>query len=147
MQGESQVSRLAAPLVNPLPRPVTLDKGRKHGQIGAMACEERRIIFDYAEAYKAIYTLCAQKTLRLPPAGNITAMAFKDNDPSTVAVKITNALNGADSRCEYSCDFLAAALMVYCRACDIPLPKRGLKTVDVAGESIALRIMIGTHKG
>lgn len=130
--------------MNPLARPVALDKERKDGQIGAMAREERRIIFDYAEAYKAICALCPQKELRVPPAGNITAMAFKDNDPNTVTVKITNAHNGADSRCEYSCDFLIAALMAHCRACHIPLPKRGLKTLDVAAECVVLRVTIGS---
>lgn len=111
-----------------------------------MAREERRIIFDYAEAYKAIYTLCLQKELRVPPAGNITAMALKDDDPTTATVKITNAQNGADSRCEYSCDFLIAALMAHCRACHIPLPKRGLKTVEVAADSVVLRVSIGAQK-
>jgi hypothetical protein len=53
-------------LVCALRRPISLDRGQKHGQIVAMACEERRIIFDYAEAYKAIYTLCVQKELRVP---------------------------------------------------------------------------------
>jgi hypothetical protein len=79
-------------------------------------------------------------------AGNITALAFKDNDLNTVTVKITNAHNGADSRCEYSCDFVVAALMAYCRACNIPLPKRGLKIVDIAGESFVLQVTIGAQK-
>jgi hypothetical protein len=60
----------------PLPRPAIAGqlledfarchwtKGGGIGQIVAMAREERRIMFDYAEAYKAIYTLCAQKELR-----------------------------------------------------------------------------------
>jgi hypothetical protein len=71
------------PVKIPLPRPVGLDNGRKHGQIVAMTREERRIIFDYAEVYKAIHTLCAQKELRVPPTGNITAMVLKDDDPNT----------------------------------------------------------------
>ena len=43
---------------------------------------------------------------------------------------------------EYSRDFIAAALMVYCRGCGIPLPKKARKSVVLKGEGIILRVEI-----
>jgi hypothetical protein len=109
-----------------------------------MPREERRIIFDFGEAYRAIHSLCVQKEERVPPPGNITAMAFKDNDSSIVTVKITNVQTGVNSRREYSCDFVAAALLVYCRKCNMPLPQQGLKILEVDSEGVVLRVTIGS---
>lgn len=107
-----------------------------------MTWEERKIFFDFSEAYKAIYTLCVHKSVRLPQSGRITHMTLKRE--GMVTVKIVNSQTGAAEECDYSCDFMAAALIMYCRTCDIPLPKRGAKVMDIAGEMIILRITIGS---
>ncbi len=106
-----------------------------------MPREDRRIIFDYEEVYKALYAFCVQKERKKPPAGAITTLAADTNDESRIFVRYENRLD-AESRpvmVEYSRDFLAAALMVYCRGCGIPLPKKARKSVMIGETDVILR--------
>ncbi len=107
-----------------------------------MPHEDRRIIFDYSEAYKAIYTLSVQQEIRKPPPGVIGAFTFDTEDDSKVRVRIDDPQNRKSTESEYTRDFLAAALMVYCRSCGVPLPKKARKSVEISGDSVILRIMI-----
>lgn len=113
------------------------------GIVVAMPREERLVIFDHAEAYKAIFALCVQKQLREPPPGSITGIEVRAAQ-SAMAFQIKNPQNGAAANCEYSCEFVTAALILYCRMCRIPLPKRGRKAVEIAGEDIILRVTVDT---
>ena len=107
-----------------------------------MPREDRRIIFDYAETYKAIFALCVQKELPRPFVGSITAINFKAGDDRCVVVRFANGLQGTSATSEYSRDFLAASLMVYCRTCGIPIPKRATKSVEVGWEAVTLHITL-----
>ena len=107
-----------------------------------MPREDRRIMFDYTEVYKAIFTLCTQKEMRRPLPGEIKGIIEKAEDDQIVIVKIANLHQETAAATEYSRDFLAAALMLYCRACHIPLPKKALKSVEINGDNVVLRISI-----
>ena len=107
-----------------------------------MPREDRRISFDFTEIYKAIFALCMQKDLARPVVGSITAIDFKGDDGKSVAVRFANGLEGTSATSEYGRDFLAAALMLYCRTCSIPIPKRGVKSVELRDEGVTLRITL-----
>jgi hypothetical protein len=107
-----------------------------------MPREYRRILFDYTETYKAIFTLCMQNELPRPFAGSITAVNFKADDDRCVVVRFANGLQGTSATSEYSRDFLAAALMLYCRTCNIPIPKRATKSVELGDERVTLHITL-----
>jgi hypothetical protein len=107
-----------------------------------MPREDRRIIFDYAETHQAIVALCVQNELPRPFAGSITAVNFKAGDDKIVVVRFANGLQGTSTTSEYSRDFLAAALMRYCRTCDIPIPKKAMKSVEMGGEAVTLQITL-----
>ena len=107
-----------------------------------MPREDRRLIFDYEEAYKAIYALCVQKEMRKPPSGAISNVTQDPADQNKFTVRIDNALQGTGDDVSYSQDFLAAALMLYCRTCGIPLPKKGQKSVILIDKTVILRITI-----
>ncbi|GJL84277.1 MAG: hypothetical protein DHS20C02_00520 [Micavibrio sp.] len=104
-----------------------------------MPHEDRRIIFDYEEIYKALYSLCVQKERKKPPSGVITMLVEDDKDDSRIYVRIENELDKSGAKIEYSRDFLAAALMVYCRGCGIPLPKKARKSVMIREKDVILR--------
>lgn len=107
-----------------------------------MPKEDRRITFSYDEVYKAIFAMCVQRELRKPPAGIIMAVDRHD-DNSKVTVRIENPLtNDPVIFLDYPLDFLAAALMLYCRTCRIPLPKTAGKSVEFSNEGIVLRVLI-----
>lgn len=108
-----------------------------------MPREDRRITFSYDEVYKAIFALCVQREVKKPPAGIIMAIDVSTIDPSKVAIRIENPLtNNPPFFLEYGLDYLAAALMLYCRTCRIPLPKTAGKSVELAQDGVVLRVQI-----
>lgn len=108
-----------------------------------MPREDRRIIFSYEETYKAIYTLCAQREMKKPPPGSICEIVVDDiADDSRLTIKIENRQENVIHDREYSRDFLAAALMVYCRGLSIPISKKATKSVELKKDSVILRLVI-----
>ena len=107
-----------------------------------MPHEDRRLVFDYEETYKALYSLCLQKERKKPPSGTVSMIVEDDKDSSRIYMRIENQIDnqGGGSKVEYSRDFLAAALMVYCRGCGIPLPKRARKSVMIREKDVILRV-------
>jgi len=107
-----------------------------------MPREDRRITFSHEEVYKAIFALCVQRELKKPPPGVIRAIELS-SDGSRVSITLDNPQVSAPIMIiEYSLDFLAAALMLYCRTCRIPLPKTAGKSVEVAQDTVVLRVQI-----
>lgn len=107
-----------------------------------MPREDRRIIFEFGEAYKAIYALCVQKDMKKPPPGALTAIREHPEDKSKVVIRLENPQFKEVTEREYSRDFLAAALMLYCRTCRVPLPKTAQKSVELAQDNVILRVQI-----
>lgn len=112
-----------------------------------MPKEDRRIVFDNEELYKALFALCSQKQMKKPPAGRITSIKEDDADKDRIMVTIENRM-AADpeetlAEREYSRDFIAAALMLFCRGLGIPLPKSASKSVIIRDDQVMLRVQIG----
>ena len=107
-----------------------------------MPVEDRRILFSNEELYKALYAFCFQKQVRQPPPGVITKVSEDAQDKSKVLFILENPQDQTGTTLEYSHDFLAAALMLYCRSCGIPLPKSGRKSVLIQGAEVMLRVQI-----
>lgn len=108
-----------------------------------MPREDRRITFSYDEVYKAIFALCVQREVRKPPAGIIKAVDLMPGDHARINIRIENPLtHDPPSIMEYGLDYLAAALMLYCRTCRIPLPKTAEKSVELAPDGVVLRVQI-----
>lgn len=105
-----------------------------------MPKEDRRIIFTADEVYNAIYALAVKKQLPKPPAGAVTDISEKADDPTQVIIKLENPAEGIQDTREYARDFLAAALMVFCRGAGIPLPKNAKKSVMVKDGQAILRV-------
>jgi hypothetical protein len=104
-----------------------------------MTREDRRIVFDYAETFKAIFGLCEQKGMERPVAGSIIDVNFKADDDRSVVVRFAKGPEGRPVTVEYSRDFLVAALMLYCRTCHIPVPKRAMKSVELGDGGVTLQ--------
>lgn len=107
-----------------------------------MPTEDRRIIFENDEIYKALYTLCHQKQLPLPKPGNLIGVVENEANPSQVFILIDNPQDTSQSKQEFSRDFLAAALMLYCQGLGIPLPKKAKKTVIIRDTQAMLRVVM-----
>ena len=107
-----------------------------------MPREDRRIYFDYEETYKALFALCIQREFKKPPAGIIKAIEVHADDSTRLTVQIDNPLEHLSNRVEYSRDFLAAALMLFCRSLGVPLPKAAQKSVEFNYGTVILRVQI-----
>lgn len=107
-----------------------------------MPRENRIITFDYPEVYQAVYSLCTQKQIKKPAAGALQKVYQEDNDVFRVLMDIKDRTEETIVKEEYSRDFLAAALMLYCRGCGIPLPKNAQKSVSIKGEDVMLHVKI-----
>lgn len=105
-----------------------------------MPTEDRRIMFTNDEVYKAIYALCFQKNLRLPPPGLITAIREDTQDKAQIGFDLDNPQDKTSTKLQYSRDFLAAALMLFCRGAGIPLPKTAQKSVEIDKNIVILRV-------
>lgn len=107
-----------------------------------MPREDRRISFENEEVYKAVFALCTQKQMKKPIPGVILKV-IDSGDAGPVVLEIGNPLHSSDSvKEEYTRDFLAAALMLFCRGCGIPLPKSARKSVMVIEGTVILRVQI-----
>jgi len=109
-----------------------------------MPREDRLIIFTNDEVYKALFALCTQKQLRKPPAGVLKKVEQdpKDKDKITIFLHNPQETFDKDISVDYSRDFLAAALMLFCRGLGIPLPKSARKSVMFRNDEVMLRVQI-----
>ena len=106
-----------------------------------MPREQRLIILDYTETYRAILALSVQDGRPRPRGGSISGVALKAGDDKSMTITFTNKMSGRSAKCEYSRDFLAEALISYCKKCRIPLPrKRSRKSIEPWSEGLMLRI-------
>lgn len=110
-----------------------------------MPREDRRIFFDDDEVYKAVFALCTQKQMKKPMPGHVARIAEAEGESGAIILDIENPHDPekAASRIEYSRDFMAAALMLFCRGCGIPLPKSARKSVMIIEGQMVLRVQIG----
>lgn len=107
-----------------------------------MPREDRRIIFSNEEVYKALYTLRDQKTMRKLPVGKIITAGNDPKEPTTMFFMLEDNIEQTVTKIEQNEDFVAAALMLFCRGCGIPLPKNAKKSVLVQDGVVILRVLI-----
>lgn len=101
--------------------------------------EDRRIIFDYEEVYKAIYSLCMAKDYRRPPAGQVQKVSEKPGDDTVIILQI-KTLDEQVLKLEYGRDFIAAALLTLCRGLGVPIAKRARKSIVIPEDSVVMRV-------
>ena len=107
-----------------------------------MPRENRQLIFDYDEVYQAMNVLCVKNGGDKLPAGNLMNVKVFEHDKQQIIFTIVNHKDDTSIQAEFSLDFLAAALMLYCRENHIPLPKDAKKLVHVSEHSVVLRVLI-----
>ena len=108
-----------------------------------MPKEDRRVIFDMSETYQAIYKLSAKTDdVPKPKPGMIKKLEEDGLDANKINVFLENHQTGEKHMMTYSRDFMAAALMMFCRGSGIPLPRKASKTVMLDVDRVVLRVMV-----
>ncbi len=106
-----------------------------------MPREDRRVIFDMGETYNALYKLSLKQDgapTMIP--GAIQKIEEDGLDANKINIYLVNPQEGDKAMVTYSRDFIAAALMMYCRGVGIPLPRKASKTVMLDGDRTILRV-------
>ena len=108
-----------------------------------MPREDRRVIFDMSETYQAIYKLAVKtEDTPRPKPGAIKKIEEDGLDANKINIFLENTQTGEKHMMTYSRDFMAAALMMFCRGCGIPLPRKASKTVMLDPDRVILRVMV-----
>ena len=107
-----------------------------------MPREDRRIFFEYDEAYRAVYSLCGQKGVEKPPAGYLQKVEPNHDSPLELDLFIESHKTGSIENVTYTKDFVVAALIIMCRGIGIPLPKAANKSLELDKEKVVLRTQI-----
>ena len=108
-----------------------------------MPKEDRRIIFSNDEVYSALCTLYNQREMRTLPVGKIITAGVDAEDPTMLFFVLENPVEGTHAKVEHNRDFVAAALMLFCRGCGVPLPRNSKKAVVLQDGTVILRVRIG----
>jgi len=108
-----------------------------------MPREDRRIIFDMSETYQALYKLSI-KTDGAPKmiAGLIAKVEEDGLDANKINIFLENPQEGEKKMVTFSRDFIAAALMMFCRGAGIPMMRRANKTVMIKDGAVILRVTV-----
>lgn len=107
-----------------------------------MPREDRRIIFTFDEVFKALYALCMQREIACPQPGVISAIEIDNETENKLIVTISNFQDASERKTPYSRDFMAAALMLYCRTLRIPISRQARKSVELKDDGVILRLVI-----
>ncbi len=108
-----------------------------------MPQEDRLIKFDYLELYSAVFSLCSQRGEKRPVSGSIVEVYHPEGDVSRVSIEFYDKKTAKNVVQEYSRDFIAAALMMYCRSSGVPLPKSANKALSIGCDDLTLRVKLG----
>ena len=108
-----------------------------------MPAEDRYIVFDYNEIYKAVRIRNILEDQEPPPDGTISDIVFNDSKTKAATVTIEfSTIEGQNKSLEYSREFFALALVFYCQGHNIPIPRAGKKEISCKDDTIIMRIRI-----
>lgn len=105
-----------------------------------MPKEDRRLIFKNEEVYQAVYALCKQKEMPVLPPGHIVSVVEKRR--GLMEIRMINPAENQEEKLEYTSDFMAAALMLFCKGSGIPLPKTASKSIMLKDGRVILRVQV-----
>jgi hypothetical protein len=109
-----------------------------------MPTELRQIVFENVELRKALAQHFVDQPERLPP-GVIEAVGISQ-DELEIELQLVGDSGGASTATLIPAEHVAAALIAYCRANTIPLPRDAKKFLVVSGDNLALRIVLSAER-
>ncbi len=108
--------------------------------------ELRKILFSKEEVQAAVVDFCLRAKIRLPNE-NIDELEVRADPEAMVVLKYAATDPEETNEVELSRDQVAAALIRYCSAIYVPLPRSAQKVLQPADDGIYLLINIEGGKG
>lgn len=107
-----------------------------------MPRENRVITFSIAEALRALHQYAAVMENKPLQSSPFESLIIDAASSSVTAEIVGDSGFGGSSRYAFTGERLAQALASYCSSIGIPLPRRGIKTVEVWNGELQLSILI-----
>ena len=104
-----------------------------------MVAELRHLVFSQQEAATAVAEYCAYRGQRLPK-GVPKTFKILDGEPPQLLLEIVIEGSGQTHLAELVDDDVVEALVLFCRARKIPIPKHATKTARKIGNTIGLMV-------
>jgi len=112
-----------------------------------MVTEERFIIFPLEDIYKAVLIRCEREDAPKLAKGSFTSLSVVNKGEAgkeKIEVTLKHETDASEETLTYDRDFFALALVYYCQAAGIPLPRAGQKLLNVAENEIIMKITMTT---
>ena len=107
--------------------------------------ELRKILFPKDELQAAVIDYCLRSKIHLPNR-IIESLEVRGDPEAMVVLKYAGIDSGDDKEVELSRDQVAAALIRYCSAIKVPLPRSAQKVLQPGDDGISLLINIDWGK-
>ena len=107
--------------------------------------ELRKILFSKEEVQAAAVSYCLRAKIRLPDK-NIENLEVRADPEAMVVLKYADTGPEEENEVELSRDQVAAALIRYCSAINVPLPRGAQKILQPSDNGICLLINIDLGK-
>lgn len=107
-----------------------------------MPRENRVITFSVAETLRALHQYAAVMENKPLQASPFESLVIDASSASVTAEIVGGSGFGGSSRYVFNGERLAQALASYCSSIGIPLPRRGIKTVEVWNGELQLSILL-----
>lgn len=106
-----------------------------------MPTEDRYIVFNYEEVYKALRMRTIVEDAEMLPSGTLKGIELP-NEPGEM-IKVQVSLDeGADKTLDFTQEFFALSLVFFCQGSNIPIPRSGRKTLKAKDDKIVMHIQI-----
>lgn len=110
-----------------------------------MPTEFRRVVFPNHELLQALAEYETPEAKSMPP-GDIIAVAILETPVDTVEVTLLDTTQNATFRAQFTASHIAAALIGYCIAHGVPVPRNSRKSLRLMGDNLALDIVVREQK-
>lgn len=106
-----------------------------------MPTEDRYIVFNYEEVYKALRMRTIVEDAEMLPSGKVTKIQLP-NEPGEKIHAMIKTDEGIDKTLEFTQEFFALSLVFFCQGSNIPIPRAGRKSLVAKDDKIVMHIQI-----
>ena len=106
-----------------------------------MPKELRKLVFDDTELKSAVYDYCLRNNVQIPKSG-MEKIVANDEDERFLVIQFYSEDENSPKEVALSRDQAGAALIKFCSANDVPLPRTGQKLLKVDGGEVSMMISI-----
>ncbi|MDP6406592.1 MAG: hypothetical protein QF797_15460 [Alphaproteobacteria bacterium] len=107
-----------------------------------MPKELRKIVFSEDETRQAVVEFCDQAQA-LPPGATLLKIELTGAEATPISVGFTSGTSNKPNELQLGRDQVAAALIRFCRAQRIPIPRHSSKTLQLKNDEVALLLGVG----